>query len=392
MTPGQGYAEPGWEDVAAAVGRDESGTELGGFSLAVRHRGELVVDVWGGADPVSGRPWEQDSVTTIFSCTKAVTSVVMLRLVDQGLLELDAPVARYWPEFAAAGKSAITVRQVMSHVAGLTFVGTQDLAVLYAPEAVAIRLAAATPLHRAGRHWIYHALTVGYLCGEIARRVTGASIGDLLRQQVCGPRGLDLWIGLPESEDHRFRPSHLLAPPDLSMVEVTWDEPLVAAAAQTSREVLGLFVPGYAPGAPDNRAPMQTRAFRATEMPAANGIANARGLADLYAALIDKDDPLVTPRLLADARVCRTDDALPTPYDPLVHRYGTGVDLANPNNPMLGDGCFGHTGAGGRVGFAWPEQELSLGYVSTTMGAGEPDPRWAPVYAAVGDAVRQVSP
>ncbi|MET3803230.1 CubicO group peptidase (beta-lactamase class C family) [Nakamurella sp. UYEF19] len=381
-----GYCATGWEGVRDALARDDSGTEIGGVSLAVHHRGQVVVDLWGGRDPIDGQDWTRDSVGTLFSCTKAITSVILLRLVDQGLVDLESPVAAYWPEFAAAGKGAITIRQVMSHLGGLPFVGTTDLTTLYDQRASAALLAAATPVYPPGDHWMYHALSVGYLDAEVVRRVTGRTVGTILQQEISGPRSLDLWIGLPADRDGDFRPSHPVVPADLSLLDGEPTDALEFAALRTAREVVSLMVAGE--GASGAAEAMITRAFRAAEIPAANGTANARGLAGFYAALIDRTQPLLSPALLRRATRSQTDLTAPVPPEQVPHRYGIGLDLRNPNNPMLGDGCFGHSGAGGRLGFCWPDEDLAFGYVPTTMGLGEPDLRWAPILDAVASSVR----
>lgn len=379
-----GFASPGWTSLVDAFRQQPSGAGPGAFALAIHHHGELVVDIWGGTDPVSQRPWERDSVGLIFSCTKAVSTAVLLRSVADGSLDLDAPVASYWPEFAACGKESITPRHVLTHTAGVPFVGTDDPAVLLDPRAAAASIAAGPAVSGPGAHWQYHALSVGYLANELSIRVSGRSIGRRWAQ-LARERDLDLWIGFDADLDDRFRPSHLLEPiptADLAAMRVPQADRLQEAARRTTVEVLTLFYGHDRDGIPL----MNTPAFRRSEIPAGGGVASARGLAGFYRELIDPHDPLIPVEVLREALICRTDDTTAIPPDTVPHRYGSGLDLPNPNNPMLGGDSFGHSGAGGRLGFASPEHQLAVGYVCTGMGVGEPDPRWTPILSHLQQA------
>ena len=200
-----GHVEQGFEAVREAF--VENFTERGetGASVCVYVDGDPVVNLWGGAaDHKTNAPWTDESATVVFSTTKGATAICVAMLVEQGLLDYDEAVATYWPEFAAAGKENITLGQLMSHQAGLIFADPPlSLEAILAVEPVVRTLAAQAPLWEPGTAHGYHALTYGWLAGEVVRRVTGVSLGSFFAQNVAGPLGLDFWIGLPENEEHR---------------------------------------------------------------------------------------------------------------------------------------------------------------------------------------------
>ena len=181
-----------------------TGQELGArFSLV--QRGELVVDLWAGfADRQRTKAFDETTLTPVFSTTKAIAALLIARLVDAGKLDYAQPVADVWPEFAQAGKGAITVEQVMSHQEGLSgFPDEMEPSLWFDWDAICAKLAAMAPLWPPGSASGYHPITFGYLAGEIFRRVDGRTMGTALREDLAGPFGLDLWIGLPDAEHHR---------------------------------------------------------------------------------------------------------------------------------------------------------------------------------------------
>jgi CubicO group peptidase (beta-lactamase class C family) len=252
----------------------EAGREVGA-SFAATVDGELVVDLWGGfADGARTRAWTEDTIVNVFSTTKAMTAVCAHMLVDRGLLDLDAPVARYWPEFAAAGKAAIAVRQLLSHTAGLPGVTPRlPTEALFDWTRMTAALAAEAPWWPPGSANGYHAMTYGYLVGEVARRILGATLGTFFRREVADPLGADFHIGLAASEDHRVA----------EMVPASREEATAAGAPLTmdptslQARVLSnpLLRPEYA-NRPD---------WRRAEIPAANGHGNARSVARVMSAL-----------------------------------------------------------------------------------------------------------
>ncbi|WNI21534.1 serine hydrolase domain-containing protein [Streptomyces sp. ITFR-16] len=382
-----GWVAPGWEAVREAFARGQS-DDPGGAQLAVHHRGRPVVDLASAGEGATAAPgaFGAASVGVLMSVTKGLVAVCAHLLSERGVLDLDAPVARYWPEFAAAGKSATTVSDLLTHRAGLPAFGLD----VSGPGPDGLRdwdlrvaeLAAARPLWEPGTAFLYHSLTFGHLVGEVIRRASGMSVGAFFATEVAGPLGLDLWIGLPRDEEHRFVPQFSVRPapsPEqiagfLTGLGLAPDDPLHtglrAAAAELADATDGLT----------------TRQGRAAELPGAGGIGNARSLSRLYAALIGPVDGvrLLSPLTVERARAPRNDHLAPPP--PLDSgdasdrsRFGLGFELPRAGLPLLGEGSFGHAGAGGRLGAAHPESGLAVGYVCTAMAwepSAGPDPRW----------------
>lgn len=265
----QGFAADAYDGVRPvfeenlATGRDV------GASFCVTVEGDIVVDVWGGfADDGRSRPWLQDTIVGVYSTTKTVTALTALLLADHGELDLDAPVARYWPEFAANGKKHVTVAQVMSHSSGLSGweepITAEDL--LDWEKATGL-LAAQAPFWEPGTASGYHAITQGYLVGEVIRRVTGQTVGTVFREQLAVPLGIDFHIGLPESAERRVAD---LIPPDDAAPFSGPQSPLQHNAV--TNPLLDVSI-------------TRTRTWRAAEIPAIGGIGNARSLARLHAVL-----------------------------------------------------------------------------------------------------------
>ncbi|MES2033830.1 MAG: serine hydrolase domain-containing protein [Pseudomonadota bacterium] len=350
MTPEiHGRCDAGFEDVRDAfVANFESGQELGArFALSVE--GEIVVDLWAGfADRKSQVPFDDKTLTLIFSTTKAVAATMIGRLVEAGKLRYDQPVAEVWPEFAAQGKATITVEQVLSHQAGLPgFVEQIDPTLWYDPPTIAAMLAAKAPMWAPGSASGYHALTVGYLVGEIYRRADGRSLGAALREDITGPAGLDLWIGLPDSEHGRV--SDLKPPTALPQFgEVT--DPKRAA-----------FLSTWA--GPSGRAGGD---WRRIEVPSANGHATAEALARFFGALATDGEiagvHVLSPQTieLASRERIRGQD-LVLPYE---MSWGAGF-MRNEPNFFYGPTAttIGHSGWGGSCAFADRERRVAGAYV-----------------------------
>ncbi|MBW2713103.1 MAG: beta-lactamase family protein, partial [Deltaproteobacteria bacterium] len=276
-----GHVAPGFEAVREAfLANFEHHGEVGA-ACALFAGGERVVDLWGGcADPESGRSWQQDSLQLVFSATKAATVVCLLRLVERGEVDLDAPVATYWPEFAAAGKGDITVRWLLSHRAGIPVIdATLTLEEVYAWDPVIKALEIQAPSWEPGTTHGYHARTFGWAVGEVVRRVSGQPLGQFFAEEIAGPLGLDFFIGLPSSMESRC--TRVLAP--VADPEAGAEKPLLEIFGPETllHRVLtgpsGLF--GY-----DDM--WNSRALHAAEIPSSNGICDARSLARFYAALI----------------------------------------------------------------------------------------------------------
>ncbi|MFG2601058.1 serine hydrolase domain-containing protein [Streptomyces sp. NPDC048462] len=334
-----------------------------GAAVTVLVDGRPVADLWGGwADGARTRAWERETLVNVWSTGKGPTALCAHILADRGLLDLDAPVAAYWPEFAAAGKEGVLVRHLLSHRAGLA--GLREphtLDELYDWELTCARLAATEPWWEPGTRSGYHALTYGFLVGEVVRRVSGLLPGEFLRREVTGPLGIDFTIGLPGGDAGRA--AELVAPkPDRARRAAVFArmEPVAVAS---------LLNP------PSGAAAANTPAWRAAEIPAANGHGTARAVAALYALLAGGSGPDGRPVLSQKAaeRVregqgsCR-DLVLGAGFDHETE-IALGPWLSGPNgsygpNPR----AFGHDGAGGSCGLADPEAGIALGYVMNRMG------------------------
>jgi acetyl esterase/lipase/CubicO group peptidase (beta-lactamase class C family) len=358
--PVDGYVAPGFEPVREAFADNFLRRDEVGAQCCVYVAGQVVVDLWGGvADRASGRPYTPDTLQVVASSTKGALAVCMHRLVERGVLDLDAPVARYWPEFAAQSKGTIPVRWLLSHQAGLAAID-QPLTMQQAYEWTPVieALAAQRPNWMPGSAHGYHAVTFGWLLGEVLRRVSGHTVGTVFRENVADPLGLDWWIGLPASEEGRVAPLILAPMPS----PTTPPDPLLARLLDpTGLAFRSVMNPAGGPMA------MNDRAFRAAEIPATNGVATARAMARLYAACLGDVDGvrLLRPETVrhATATQVRGED-LVLGYET---RYGLGFQLPFPFRPMAGAGSFGHYGMGGSVGFAQPEHKLAFGYAMNRM-------------------------
>jgi CubicO group peptidase (beta-lactamase class C family) len=332
----------------------EAGEELGArFTLV--EAGEVVLDIWGGhADRARTRAFADRTLAPIFSTTKALAALMIARLVDAGQLDYGQTVASLWPEFAQAGKGAITVQQVMSHQEGLSgFPERMDPALWFDWDAICAKLAAMAPIWPPGTASGYHPITFGYLAGEIFRRIDGRTMDQALREDLAEPFGLDLWIGLPDEEAPRLadlqRPSAL---PDFGN--------------RNDATKAAFLTPWAQPGGKG------ADALRRFELPSATGYATAQALARVMGALandgwLDGED-ILSPALIADAarsRISGQDLVLPFEMS-----WGAGFmrnETVHPWGP--GDQTFGHSGWGGSCAFADPERKLAGAYVMNRQSA-----------------------
>ena len=349
-----GFAEARFarvKDVFAA--NFEAGEELGArFTLV--ERGETVVDLWAGhADKAKTRAFDDRTLVPVFSTGKAVVAAMIARLVDAGRLAYGQRVAEVWPEFAQAGKAAVTVEQALSHQAGLVgFREPMDPEDWLDWSLICARLAAMAPVWPPGTASGYHPITYGYIAGEIFRRVDGRTIGRALREDVTGPASLDLWIGLPDAEHHRV--CDLRRPPAT---------PQFGEINEATR--LAFMTPWASSGKVDDAA------WRRAEVPAANGHATAEALARLMGALADDGRldgrDLLSPATVAEAsreRIRGQDLVLP-----FVLSWGAGFIRNEPNLPWgPGQRSFGHSGWGGSCAFADPERGLGGAYTMNRQG------------------------
>jgi CubicO group peptidase (beta-lactamase class C family) len=348
-----------------------------GAALCVMVDGRVVVDLCGGwADPGRALRWRPDTLVNVFSVGKGLIAACAARLAGQGRLDPDAAVASYWPEFGAAGKDAITVRQLLSHQAGLPAVRRRlpPGSMLDWPVMTAA-LAAEEPWWEPGTGHGYHVNTFGFLAGEVIRRVAGTTVGTLLRREVAGPLGADVHIGLPAAQHGRVAPFAWPGPPPAEA------EPAGLEPARLM-EHNAYFNPGGLSGAGVINSP----AWRAAELPSTNAHGSARGVARVYAALAaggSLDGVTVAgPAALAGAtaeQVYGPDLVLHRPS-----RFGLGFQLTQPERPLgPGPAAFGHFGAGGSLGFGDPGSGVAFGYVMNQMGPRWQNPRTRALVAAL---------
>jgi CubicO group peptidase (beta-lactamase class C family) len=387
--PVDGLVAPGFEGVREAFVRNFADHGDMGASVAVYVGGRKVVDLWGGWADHGGSLYDEDTLQLVFSTTKAVTALCANLLVQQGELDVDAPVLYYWPEFGAAGKHDVPVRWLLSHRVGLPYVDTRmPLEEVLGWHPVVEALARQTPIWAPGTRHGYHAITFGWLVGEIVRRITGQSLGAFVAQELSEPLGLDLWVGLPDEQQSRVspltsrgprfgrddsrsdqRPRSARKPADLATVieQLLGPDALLIKALGAVGDLFtqpGMF----------NRPEV-----RAAELPAANAVTNARSLARLAATTVGEVDghgPLLTPPQIAAATTVEssgTDKVL------LVESvFGLGYMVASTYSRFGGRRAFGHSGAGGSVAFADPDAQIGFAYVMNRMMhnlAGDPRSR-----------------
>ena len=374
----QGRCDPRFARVRDAFAREfAAGNEIGA-AVCVTVEGEAVVDLWGGhRDAERTRPWQRDTLANVFSTTKGITAIALHRLVDEGCVDLDAPVAHYWPEFARGGKERILVRQLLSHEAGLAAVRRrlQPMS-LYDWDAMVEALAEQTPWWEPGTAHGYHALTFGWLVGEVIRRVRRRSVGAVVRDEIARPLGVEFEIGFGPELDTRVAP--LVAGP----VHAPEEGSAFDFAAAMAADPEGLLACVFGNPPPLDPEIVNSRAWRAAEIPAANGHTNAHSLARIFAALANGGAAggvrLLSPAAVERARteqVNGPDKVLPMPT-----RLGLGFFLSSDFEPLgPNPGAFFHAGAGGSLGMANPEHRLSFGYVMNLMHFGlwlsDPRPR-----------------
>lgn len=379
-----GNFEPEYAAVAEAFRAAFSDRPTMGGALHIVVEGTSVIDLWGGvADERSGRAWTRDTPSVVFSCTKGLMSILVAKLVEEGRLDYAAPVARYWPEFAAAGKSDITVGQALAHQAGLSAPRetlTEDDIIDW--DRVTAVLAAQEPLWPFGSGYAYHALTHGWLTGELVRRVTGMSAGAYFSQEIATPLGVDAWIGLPDALADR--PAHLQVSAPLSALwadEATKSAPNWPYRAMTLGDALPADLVTDEGG-------FNSQRIRAAEIPGAGGIATAEALATIWAATVSpiRGRRLIGDAVLAQATQTQSEGVSVFGGDPPYSRWGYGFQLDSAARRYLSDGCLGHDGAGGQVGFADPQRQIGFGFVTNWM-MGPEDQRATEIISALREVV-----
>jgi len=365
-TAATGTVVPGWEPVRDAFEANlASGREVGA-AVAVYHHGLPVVELVGGTFDDSGAvPYSSDTLQLIFSTTKGLTAIAVALCAQRGLLDYRARVADYWPEFASSGKDAITVAQLLSHQAGLPTVdGPLTIDQVVDWDHMVRVLGEQAPLWEPGTGHGYHAVTFGWLAGELVRRVDpkGRSLGVFVAEEVAAPVGAEAWIGLPPEQDARVSPL-VSEPPSTDPAIVAVMQQFMGPDTLAGR---ALFLNGaFSPGDPVWNSPD----FHRAEIPAANGISTAASLARIYSACVDDVDGvrLLEPDTVRSASATATPDGEPDRVLVFPTTFGMGFMTSGPFTPMLGAGSFGHPGAGGSLAFAHPEAGIGFGYVMNRM-------------------------
>lgn len=365
-----GICDPRFARVREAFAANlASGLEQGG-GVSLMAGGKLVVDLWGGyTDAARRKPWRRDTLINVWSATKGIVALAVAMLVERGKLDYTEPVARWWPEFAEGGKEQISLDLILSHQAGLNGLSApmEESGLLdWTPYADA--LAGMAPLWQPGSRCIYHAFTYGHLVGEPLRRVDGRSPGRFIAEEIAGPLGIDFFVGLPEREEPRVAET----------IEASNASAWIAAVQKSP------FPHSCINPVPRALAP-NDRAWRAAEVPGANGQSNATALATIYGALASGGG-IVGKDVIAEAtrpRVRGWDDSLSAPA-----AFAAGYQIED----LLGLGRsapFGHAGWGGTLGFADPEAGIGFGYVTNLMLGSDdaPDPRLKALTDAVYESV-----
>jgi CubicO group peptidase (beta-lactamase class C family) len=363
----EGTCDPRFERVRAAFAENFEKRGEYGAAVAVTIDGRQVIDLWGGhADKERAKPWTRDMIVNVFSTTKGLTAICAHRLVDKGLLDLDAPVTRYWPEFAQHGKDKVPVRDLLNHRVGLPALrGRLKKENFYDWDFMARALAEEEPWWTPGTKHGYHAITFGWLVGEVIRRITGKSVGVYFRDEIARPLGIDCHIGLNARDDARCGQMMQSPPPppgEVNLFDYAFKNPESLTAKVFLNPSDGL-----------RSSVINSREWRAAEIPAANGHTNARALARLYGA-VARGGEVDGVRVLAREAIgrCHSEESNGPDEVLLINtRFSTGFMLTQPQdewgpNPHT----FGHPGAGGSLGFADPDAKIGFGYAMNKMGPG----------------------
>lgn len=368
----EGRYDPGCEAVVEAFIANFEDRDEVGASCALTVDGRTLVDVWGGRIARDGAPWQRDTLSMVFSSTKGAMSLCAHLLADRGLLDLDALVTRYWPAFGAGGKESARVSMTLDHTAGVPHVrGAVLPGEFWDYPRMVSRVAEEPAFWPPGTRQGYHGITMAWTVGELIRLASGRRLGQFFAEELAGPLGLEFWIGLPEAQEPHVAPM-ILAEPDAAWLDTRF----IRTALGTTDTPTALFMRDFATFEPN------TRACRAAEVGSANGMANARALAGLYAPFanggtLDGRRYVGPDTLTRMARVsaATSDDA--TLMIPA--RFGLGFMKSTDNRRLPGvvnssllmtEAAFGHVGAGGSIGFADPECRLSFGYTMNRMGTG----------------------
>lgn len=326
-----------------------------GASVSVMQKGKVVVDLWGGyQDLAQTKPWEQDSLVCVMSVSKGIASICLLVLADQNKIDIDKPIATYWPEFAQAGKENITIRCLLAQLAGLPVADAAPENSLFQQDILVKAFERQKPLWEPGSTPCYHSFSYGPLCQKIVEQVTGKTLGTFLREDLFGPLGIEFYIGLTPDEESRC--TEILVDKNVpSLSSMKDDSSLLARAWRPAR----LDFP---------QVLFQHSEFRRGEFASANGHSNARALAKIYGILSQQGGGIINNTLLEDAIVEQWDavEKMTNRH----FRYGSGFMLNNTHFSMgTNPRSYGHPGLGGALAFADPDAEIGFGYCGNRIHA-----------------------
>ena len=357
----------GFEPIADAFEEIISADPKMGGALSIRLEGETVVDLWGGvADERSGSPWEEDTLNVIFSATKGLTSLLAARLVQNGMLDYEASVTEYWPEFGQAGKGKTKVKHLLSHQAGLAVL-QEDLTIedVLDWNKVVSRLEVEEPLWIPGENHAYHAITHGWLIGEVIRRIVGMSVGDYFRSTIAEPLKADTWIGLPSSEESRVAHLHTTEGFESFFSDLERNPTREGDFSIRSLTLGKAFPPTLATLDGGFNEPR----VHAAEIPGAGGISTARGLATIWSATVAVTDGvrLLEDRVIEEATRVQSEGRPFPGGEPPYHHFGMGFQLSSQARKFFGPSSFGHDGAGGQCAFADNKYHVGFAFLTNQM-------------------------
>ena len=369
-----GHADEGYGKLADVFRRSMTSGQEVGAACAVFRDGKKVVDLWGGyRSGITKEPWQEDTIVTVFSTTKGVASLAVAVAASRGLLSYDARVADYWPEFAQAGKESVTVRQLLSHQAGLAVISPPlTLDDLANPTRMSAKLAAQRPAWKPGTRHGYHAITIGWYVGELIRRTDPAarSLGQFFADEVAKPLGLDFYIGLPASVDRsRLAYIHGMSIPKM-VLHLNTMPPLLALSALNPRSLSArsFAVPGFG----SNAEELNSEAARTVEMPGFNGMGNARAVAKLYGSVAIGGSELGMTAPTLDALMRPATPPTDGLRDKVLHVDTVfSLGFVKPFQKWIfgsSEKAFGTAGTGGSFGFADPDTGIGFAYVMNRMG------------------------
>jgi CubicO group peptidase (beta-lactamase class C family) len=396
----EGAVAPGFEPLGEAFTQVLAASHGHGGALHVRLDGKVVADLWGGNAVSDGdaprrggsrsgtrrrrprsetksmsprsssdqrrRPWQNDTPTVIFSCTKGLVSILAGELVRDGRLDLDAPVSDYWPEFDRHGKGSMPVRWLMSHRAGLSAVREDlQLADVLDWERMVELLAEEQPLLPPGETHQYHALTFGWLAGEIIRRITGKGVAEFFVERISKPLGVAAWIGMPEAELPRVAQLYSATPPPEPLPLPPDADPELAGLNEKAMTLGSAFSADFA----EENTGFNSDDVRQAVIPGAGGIATAPALATIWSATVSDAETirLLNEEVIADMSAEQSAGPSAVPLPGPWQRWGTGFMLSSEARPFLSDASFGHDGAGGQVSFADPEYKVGFAYLTNDL-------------------------